>query len=96
MAEVSHDVLTPKEAADYLRLREATVLAGARRGTIPAAKIGREWRFSRRQLLRWLEDAALPEELVEQGMIQAAEAAYHDPDNQERLSAEDVRARLGR
>jgi excisionase family DNA binding protein len=96
MTESSHDVLTLKEAAAYLRLRERTVLAAARKGAIPAAKIGREWRFSRRQLLEWLEEAAIPEELVEQGMIQAAEAAYCDPGNQERLTAEDVRARLGR
>ena len=73
MPETLPDILTPKEAADYLRLTKSALLEKTRQGLIPAAKIGREWRFSRRQLLQWLEDAAIPEELVEQGMVLVAE-----------------------
>ena len=50
------DILTAKEAAEYLKLSVETVKAKAREGLMPAAKIGREWRFSRRQLLEWIEE----------------------------------------
>jgi excisionase family DNA binding protein len=65
------EVLTAKEAAEFLRLPETAVLRQAREGTLPAAHIGRTWRFSRRLLLEWVEDASIPEEMVEAGMVAA-------------------------
>jgi len=38
------------DVAEYLRLTSATVRTLARRGEIPAKKIGRQWRFQRREL----------------------------------------------
>ncbi len=40
-------VLTVKEAAEYLRLSEMTILRLANQGLIPGAKIGRQWRFAK-------------------------------------------------
>ncbi len=48
------DVMTAEQAADYLQTSVYTVKRRARDGTIPAAKIGREWRFLRSELEDWL------------------------------------------
>ena len=44
-------VFTAKEAAEYLRFSEATIVRLARQGVIPGAKVGRIWRFSRETIL---------------------------------------------
>jgi excisionase family DNA binding protein len=51
------DVLTPAQLAELLQVDEKTVRDLARRGQVPARKIGREWRFSRRAVLEWLGGA---------------------------------------
>lgn len=52
----NHPVFTVKEAADYLRLSEMTILRLAQKGTIPGSKIGRQWRFSREVLINLVND----------------------------------------
>lgn len=47
-------VLTLKEAAKYLRLSEMTILRLANKGSIPGAKIGRQWRFAKEAILELL------------------------------------------
>ena len=42
------DILTLADAAAYLKAPEDAVLQMAKDGTIPAQKIGDEWRFLRR------------------------------------------------
>lgn len=49
------DVLNAEEAAEFLGFNPYTIREKARLGEIPGRKIGREWRFSRRQLLEWVE-----------------------------------------
>jgi len=49
------EVLTAAEAAEILRLHVITLRELARQGRVPARKVGREWRFVRSQLERWLE-----------------------------------------
>jgi excisionase family DNA binding protein len=44
------DVLTMREVADLLRLPLSTVGEFARRGTLPARKLGRRWIFLRDEL----------------------------------------------
>ncbi len=44
------DVATSEEAARYLRVSKATLLRLVNRGLIPAAKIGRQWRFSKKTI----------------------------------------------
>ena len=61
-AAQSPEIMTAEEAADFLRLPLTSLLRQTREGHIPGAKIGRTWRFSRRLLLEWLEDASLPED----------------------------------
>ena len=42
--------MTLKEAAKYLRCNESTLGEMARRGDVPAGKLGGTWRFSRQEL----------------------------------------------
>lgn len=49
------DILTTEEAANYLQVQPITIREWAREGNIPAKKIGRQWRFSKRVLLEWIE-----------------------------------------
>jgi len=43
-----------QEVAQYLRVCETTVYKLAQAGEIPAAKVGRSWRFSRELIEKWL------------------------------------------
>ena len=49
------EVLTTQEAALYIKVTEKTVRELAREGKIPAQKVGREWRFLKSALDKWLE-----------------------------------------
>lgn len=48
-------LMTLEEVADYLRLSNDTVYRMANTGTIPASKVGNQWRFRREDLDAWLE-----------------------------------------
>jgi len=58
MDSTNLEVLTLEEAAAYLRVHPRTLRLKATEGVIPGAKIGRVWRFHKRQLERWIQDAA--------------------------------------
>ena len=47
-------LMTLKEVADYLRVTERTVYRLLWRGSIPARKVGRQWRFERASIDDWL------------------------------------------
>ena len=49
-------VLNAREAAEYLGAHVETVRRLARKGEIPAFKVGKDWRFRRRALLRWNDE----------------------------------------
>jgi excisionase family DNA binding protein len=48
------DLMTLKEAANYLRLSHSTLYKLARRGKVPSAKVGGTRRFNRKTLDDWL------------------------------------------
>ena len=53
------DLLTVREAADYLRVPVSWVYERTRTRSIPVRKIGRHVRIPREELLAWIErDAA--------------------------------------
>jgi excisionase family DNA binding protein len=52
----SQSVLNIREAAEFLRAHEQTIRRLARRGEIPAFKVGADWRFHEAALVRWLEE----------------------------------------
>ncbi len=50
-----NEVLTVKEVADYLRVSRVTIWRWCQQGTIPAWRVGRNWRIRRDDLLEHLE-----------------------------------------
>lgn len=56
MEAATREVLTVEQAAEFLGFSPYTVREKARLGEIPGRKVGREWRFSREQLLEWIEE----------------------------------------
>lgn len=49
-------LLKVEEVAEILRLKPATIRAMARRGDLPAIKLGRVWRFRKASILDLLGD----------------------------------------
>jgi excisionase family DNA binding protein len=48
------DILTVKELHSYLKIPKPTLYALAQNGRIPAAKVGKHWRFRRTDIDQWL------------------------------------------
>ena len=55
-----NELLTVKEVAAYLRVSRVTVWRWCQHGTIPAARVGRNWRIHRDDLLHLLERPQSP------------------------------------
>ena len=49
------DILTLDELHQYLKIPKPTLYALARAGRLPAAKIGKHWRFRRGEIDAWLK-----------------------------------------
>lgn len=54
------EILTVREVADYLRVSRVTVWRWCQEGTIPASRIGRNWRIRRDDLIQLLDDGRSP------------------------------------
>lgn len=54
-----NDILTLEEVASYLRLTPQTIYKWAQEKRIPAVKLGKEWRFRKSIIDRWLDDQIL-------------------------------------
>ncbi|MBS0151738.1 MAG: helix-turn-helix domain-containing protein [Nitrospira sp.] len=48
------EILTVMEVARFLRVPKSTVYKLARIGQLPASKIGKHWRFLRRDIHDWM------------------------------------------
>lgn len=48
------EILTVMDVAQFLRVPKSTVYKLARLGHLPASKIGKHWRFLRRDIHEWL------------------------------------------
>jgi excisionase family DNA binding protein len=49
------EILTVLEVARFLRVPKSTVYKLARLGVLPASKIGKHWRFLRRDIQGWMQ-----------------------------------------
>ncbi len=47
------DIMTLEEVAKYLKLKPQTIYTWAQNGKIPAAKLGKEWRFRKSVIDKW-------------------------------------------
>lgn len=61
-ASPENEILTIEEVAAYLRLTPQTIYKWAQEKRIPAAKLGKEWRFRRSIIDRWLDEQILSRE----------------------------------
>ena len=48
------EILTVLEVAQFLRVPKSTVYKLARLGQLPASRIGKHWRFLRREIQDWM------------------------------------------
>lgn len=59
-----HEIMTVEEVAKYLKMKPQTIYTWAQKGKIPAAGIGKEWRFRRDIIDAWflqhIDDAFQP------------------------------------
>jgi excisionase family DNA binding protein len=54
MSQADSEILTVMEVARFLRVPKSTVYKLARIGELPASKIGKHWRFLRRDIHEWM------------------------------------------
>ncbi len=57
--KLDNEILTVEEVAGYLRLQPQTIYKWAQERRIPAVKLGKEWRFRKSILDRWLDEQIL-------------------------------------
>jgi excisionase family DNA binding protein len=55
-----HEVLSIDQLARYLGVPKSTLYGLVREGKIPSHKVGRQWRFRREAIDRWLDGEASP------------------------------------
>lgn len=53
MRPMDTDIMTLEEVAAYLRLKPQTIYTWAQEKRIPAAKLGKEWRFKKSLVDEW-------------------------------------------
>ena len=88
------ETMTSEEVADYLRTNIETIKRMARDGRLPAAKLGRNWRFRKTDIDEWLATGGSEyEDLVEEGL--AAVTAERKAAGRRRVPLAEVRARHG-
>jgi excisionase family DNA binding protein len=58
------EIMTPREAAEYLSVHVRTIYRLAKNGHIPGRKVGGSWRFKKGALDQWLSwrEDPLPDE----------------------------------
>jgi excisionase family DNA binding protein len=56
-----NEVMTAKDVAEYLKLKERTVNNLAMKGKLPAVKIGRQWRFRKSQIDALFAEGGIPD-----------------------------------
>jgi excisionase family DNA binding protein len=84
------EVMTTEQAAEYLQIGVVTLKKKAQTGRIPAAKVGRQWRFRRSEIDEWLHyggDAY--ERKVDEGLAIAMREAAANPANHKGKPLED-------
>ena len=54
--EKEDKIMTLEEVAEYLRVKPQTIYTWAQEKKIPAAKLGKEWRFKKSMVDRWFTE----------------------------------------
>jgi len=64
IAEMDEEILDVTRAAKVLGVSSKTVYNLARQGKIPATRVGREWRFTRKNIIEWVGKSSENDQLV--------------------------------
>jgi excisionase family DNA binding protein len=64
IASMDKDILDVEGAAMLLGVSSRTIYNLARRGDIPATRVGREWRFARKNLIHWVANGSQADQLA--------------------------------
>ena len=48
-------VMTLRELAEYLKMKDVTIYKHAQEGKIPGFKVGSKWRFKKETIDRWIK-----------------------------------------
>src|SRR6266852_324302 len=64
LAAMDKDSLDVEGAAALLGVSARTIYTLARHGAIPATRVGREWRFARRNLIAWVANGSQADQLA--------------------------------
>lgn len=93
MALGPHDILTPKQAAEYLQLSRKTVYRIIERGELIAARVGGQYRIRKSHVDLFLASRSTGSEAIENLFEQVARVALrydYDPEEIERDIAQAV------
>ncbi len=52
---MADSLMTVEEVAKYLKVEESTIYTWARKGKIPAIKVGHFWRLKKEDIDKWLD-----------------------------------------
>ena len=55
---ISQGVVTIEELASYLKIPKSTLYKLVQEGRLPGQKIGKQWRFGKQAIDRWVNDEA--------------------------------------
>lgn len=56
IGETMDKLMTIEEVASYMQVSRFTVYRLAKEHSIPASKVGRQWRFQKEEIERWMQD----------------------------------------
>jgi excisionase family DNA binding protein len=63
IAMMDKEILDVEGAATLLGVSTTTIYNLARKGEIPATRVGREWRFARSNLIQWVANGTAADQL---------------------------------
>lgn len=53
---MNNEIMTIKEVAEYLKIKEVTAYSLAAKGEIPGFKVGGSWRFDKADIEAWIQE----------------------------------------
>jgi excisionase family DNA binding protein len=57
MTQPTDDIMTIEELATYLKIPKSTLYKQVQEGKIPGQKIGKQWRFGKLAIDRWINES---------------------------------------
>jgi len=72
------EIMTVQDVARFLKLKPQTIYKWAQEGVLPAAKFGKEWRFRRSLIEKWIDaqfkESPVAQRLMEDGKVSSSKS----------------------